>query len=161
MFLRIESLKEKKLIGKRLKTSFVDDKTVTLWQSFMPNRKEITNAISSNLYAMQVYESVHYFDNFNPQTPFEKWATLEVSDFNCVPDGMETFTLHSGLYAIFVHKGTVATAHLTFGYIFSTWLPNSDYALDNRPHFEILGEKYKNNDPSSEEEIWIPISLNV
>jgi hypothetical protein len=25
---------------------------------------------------------------------------------------------------------------------------------------EILREKYKNNDPTSEEEIWIPIQLN-
>jgi len=29
--------------------------------------------------------------------------------------------------------------------------------LDNRPHFEVLGEKYKNGDPESEEEIWIPV----
>ncbi len=36
-------------------------------------------------------------------------------------------------------------------------LPNSEYELENRPHFEVLGEKYKNNDPNSEEEIWIPI----
>jgi AraC family transcriptional regulator len=38
-------------------------------------------------------------------------------------------------------------------------LPNSAYALDDRAHFEVLGEKYKNNDPSSEEEIWIPIKV--
>jgi AraC family transcriptional regulator len=31
------------------------------------------------------------------------------------------------------------------------------YFLDDRPHFEILGDKYKNGDPDSEEEIWIPI----
>jgi AraC family transcriptional regulator len=36
---------------------------------------------------------------------------------------------------------------------------NSKYLLDNRPHFETLGEKYKNEDPSSEEEVWIPIKL--
>lgn len=29
------------------------------------------------------------------------------------------------------------------------WLPNSDYLLDDRPHFELLGDKYKNNDPNS------------
>jgi AraC family transcriptional regulator len=29
--------------------------------------------------------------------------------------------------------------------------------LDQRPHVEVMGEKYKNNDPDSEEEIWIPI----
>jgi AraC family transcriptional regulator len=42
-------------------------------------------------------------------------------------------------------------------YIFNTWLPQSNYQLAPRPHFEILGEKYKNNHPDSEEEIWIPI----
>ncbi|MGK2861531.1 MAG: GyrI-like domain-containing protein [Chitinophagaceae bacterium] len=48
-----------------------------------------------------------------------------------------------------------------FSYIFNTWLPPSGYDLDNRPHFEILGEKYKNDDPLSEEEIWIPIKQKV
>ncbi len=63
----------------------------------------------------------------------------------------------SGLYAVFIHKGDASTAPKTFEYIFGTWLPNSEYLLDNRPHFEILGEKYKNEDPNSEEEVWIPI----
>jgi AraC family transcriptional regulator len=38
-------------------------------------------------------------------------------------------------------------------------LPASEYVVDNRPHFEILGAQYKNNEPDSEEEIWIPIQL--
>jgi AraC family transcriptional regulator len=161
MFLRTETLQEKKLIGKRLKTSLSDDKTVILWQSFMPRRREIYNAVSANIYAMQVYDTPQYFDHFDPTTLFEKWATVEVTDFDSVPEGMETFTLPSGLYAVFLHKGTVAMAYLTFGYIFGTWLPQSAYALDDRPHFEILGEKYKNNDPNSEEEVWIPIKVKA
>jgi AraC family transcriptional regulator len=36
-------------------------------------------------------------------------------------------------------------------------VPASNYDLDDRPHFEILGDKYKNGDPNSEEDIWIPI----
>ncbi|MEN9524835.1 MAG: hypothetical protein RLZZ256_219, partial [Bacteroidota bacterium] len=31
------------------------------------------------------------------------------------------------------------------------------YLLDERPHVEVMGSKYKNNDPASEEDIWIPI----
>ncbi|WP_371811654.1 GyrI-like domain-containing protein [Flavobacterium sp. M31R6] len=41
--------------------------------------------------------------------------------------------------------------------MFRTWIPNSKYDLDHRPHFEILGAKYKKDDPNSEEEIWVPI----
>jgi AraC family transcriptional regulator len=123
----------------------------------MKHRKEITNNIGSDLYSMQVYDPSFDFNHFNPNAFFTKWAATEVSNFNNIPAGMETYTLAGGLYAVFIHRGDAGTAAKTFGYIFGTWLPASDYVLDQRPHFEILGEKYKNNDPGSEEEVWIPV----
>jgi AraC family transcriptional regulator len=74
-----------------------------------------------------------------------------------IPKEMEPYLLPEGLYAVFNYKGAASQGANMFRYIFGTWLPASDYLLDNRPHFEILGEKYKNEDPESEEEIWIPI----
>ena len=71
---------------------------------------------------------------------------------------METFIMTGGLSAVFDYKG-LNTDNAIFRYIFETWIPNSDYVLDNRPHFEVLGDKYRNNDPTSEEEIWIPVRL--
>lgn len=155
---RLETLAEKKLLGKRLAMSLSDNKTGELWRSFIPRRREIQTSIGAELYSMQVYDQ-SYFDNFNPNIVFEKWATVEVTDFDTVPDGMETFTLTGGLYAVFLQKGAANTGPETFQYIFGTWLPNSEYTLDNRPHFELLGDKYQNDDPGSEEEIWIPIKL--
>ncbi|TRX02715.1 GyrI-like domain-containing protein [Flavobacterium gawalongense] len=154
---RIETLAEKKLIGKRIQMSLANNKTRELWQRFMPRRKEIQNNIGFDLYSMQVYDAL-YFDNFNPNATFEKWAAIEVSHFNTVPNEMETFTLAGGRYAVFIHKGS-NTDNKTFRYIFETWLPDSEYILDHRPHFELLGAKYKKDDPNSEEEIWIPIKL--
>ena len=121
----------------------------------MPRRKEIKNAASKDLYSMQIYSPTH-FQNFSPDNEFEKWAAVEVSSFDSIPPDMESYTLVGGLYAVFLHKGS-STDTRTFQYIFGTWLPTSDFVLDNRPHFELLGEKYKNNDPTSEEEIWIPV----
>ena len=69
---------------------------------------------------------------------------------------METFDLPGGLYAVFDYKG-LSTDTAIFNYIFNSWLPASRFHLDDRPHFEILGDKYKNGLPDSEEEIWIPI----
>jgi len=65
--------------------------------------------------------------------------------------------LSSGLYAVFHYIGSSTGISIFHQNIFNVWLPSSDYLLDDRPHFEILGEKYKNNDPLSEEDIWIPI----
>lgn len=44
---------------------------------------------------------------------------------------MKSFILKLGMYAVF--------------------------EVDERPRFEVLGKKYRNNDETSEEEIWIPI----
>ena len=153
---RIEILFEKKLVGKRMDMTFSDNKTFELWNAFMPKKKEIQNCIGTDLYSIQIYDPL-FFENFNPDNEFEKWATIEVSNFEAVPDEMESFILKNGHYAVFLYRGAASAAASTFQYILGTWLPNSLYSLDDRPHFEILGEKYKNEDPTSEEEIWIPI----
>ena len=156
---RIEQLSAKKLIGKRKTMSFANNTTFDLWRSFMSMRKEIINTVSTNLYSVQIYPD-NYFENFSPNNEFEKWATVEVSDFENVPDEKDTFELQGGSYAVFIYKGS-STNNSIFEYIFTNWLPNSEYRLDNRPHFEVLGEKYQNDDPNSEEEIWIPIKPKV
>ncbi len=155
---RIETLAEKKLIGKHVKMSIANNRVASLWQGFMPRRHEIKNKVNSDLISMQVYGPAFDFKNFDVTAEFEKWSTVEVPDFDTVPNEMETFILPGGLYAVFFYKG-LNTDPKIFEYIYGTWLPASNYVLDNRPHFEILGEKYKNNDPNSEEEIWIPIQL--
>jgi len=152
---RIETLNEKKLVGKRLTMSLSNNKTGELWRNFMPRRKEITNNLTNDFISMAIYKPSHFSD-FKHTNEFEKWATVEVTDFENVPNEMETFTLTAGLYAVFDYKGS-STNNSIFQYIFGVWLPNSVYLLDDRPHFEVLGDKYKNADLDSEEEIWIPI----
>ncbi len=156
----IKTFSEKKLVGKRMVMTFARNSTGELWKSFMQSRKEIPNNIGSDLYSIQIYPP-GFFEMYDKNLEFEKWATMEVSDFTVLPDGMESFVLPSGLYAVFDYQGLPTEAGPTFQYILRTWIPNSDYDLDDRPHFEILGERYKKDDPSSEEEIWIPIRPKV
>jgi AraC family transcriptional regulator len=157
---RIETVQEKKFAGKHLSMSFAENKTSELWKSFMPWRKEIKNNIGQELYSIEIYVP-HFFDNFNPQREFEKWAAIEVTDFDSVPAEMETFNSPSGLYAIFHYKGEADKGAETYRYILATWLPRSDFIIDDRPHFAVMGEKYKNKDHDSEEELWIPIKKRL
>lgn len=155
---RIEKTSERKLIGKKVEMTYANNQTMELWKAFMPRRNVIKNRLNEDLISMQVYNEAFSFSNFDVNAPFEKWAAAEVSSFDNIPDEMECFTLVAGLYAVFEYKG-LSTDTSIFQYIFGVWLPASNYVLDQRPHFEILGSKYKNNDPESEEEIWIPIKL--
>ncbi|MCB0430071.1 MAG: GyrI-like domain-containing protein [Flavobacteriales bacterium] len=153
---RIETLKEKKLVGMHIRMSLADNQTFALWSGFGPRRREV-KALNTDLFSLQVFPLSYDFHRFDPQASFEKWAAAEVASFDDVPEGMDTLVLPEGLYAVFIHKGPASEGERTFRYIFHTWLPSSGYMLDNRPHFELLGAKYKNNEPDSEEEVWIPI----
>ncbi len=153
---RIETIKEKKLIGKCMTMSYANYTIGQLWASFIPRKKEIINNLTKDLISLVVYSPTH-FQDFKPTNQFERWATVEVADFDQVPTEMESFVLSSGLYAVFQYKGLSTDISRFYQNIFTVWLPSSTYELDNRPHIEVLGDKYKNNDPDSEEEIWIPI----
>ena len=154
---RIETLSTTKLIGKKLNTSFANDKTVELWRSFSPRKKEIKNPLNDDLYSVEIYPSTTFFENFDPTREFEKWAAIAVSDFDEIPEGMETLTLAEGMYAVFLYKGKPSEAMETFRYIYAEWLPNSQYVMDDRPYFALMGAKYKGEHPDSEEEFWVPI----
>ncbi len=152
---RIVRLKAKKLVGQQLTMSLINNLTGVLWTNFRFKTAKVQNRIGVDFISMQIY-SKDYFETFIPQREFQKWATVEVSSFDNLPEGMEAFTLNEGAYAVFDYKGSSADPTV-FQYIYNEWLPNSEYELDDRPHFEVLGKKYKNNDPTSEGKIWIPI----
>lgn len=149
---RVEVIESKKLIGFSLSTSFRDDKTAILWQKFMIRRNEISNRISDRLFSLQIYP-----ENFTPNQSFTKYALAEVFDFDNIPNDFETFNLESGKYLVFSYRGKAENGPELFGYIFNTFIPENNFELDERPHFEIFGEDYNPKNDAAEEEIWIPI----
>jgi AraC family transcriptional regulator len=124
----------------------------------MPRRNEITGRLGTELYSIEQYPT-EFFNSFKPNVPFLKWAAVEISSDALIPDGMSTLDSPEGLYAVFIHRGTASEGPKTYNYIFNEWIPSYGYQVDDRPHFAVMGEKYKNDDPESEEEIWIPVSV--
>jgi AraC family transcriptional regulator len=154
----IKTIEDKKLVGISLHTSLADDKTGILWKRFMSRKKEITNAKSDDLFSVQVYDEGFMEGQFNSQSVFEKWAAVEVEDYSQIQEGLQGLKLPGGLFAVFIHEGTSREFARTAQFIFGEWIPASEYSLDNRPHFEVMGKDYKGHEnPDSKEEIWIPI----
>lgn len=129
-----------------------------VWQRFMPRRKEINNSIGNDLYSIQVF-GADYWMQFDPTISFDKWVGVAVLNTDVIPHDMETLLIPAGLFAVFTFVGDESKAPAFFEQIYAHWLPNSIYDLDDRPHFEILGEKYKRFDPTSEETVWIPLKI--
>lgn len=138
--------------------SFAHNTTPQLWGSLMPRLKEIPHRVGAERFSLQNYTD-GFFEDFNPMATFEKWAAVPVTSFDNIAEGMQAYTIPAGKYAVFHYKGNPGNAAQVFRYILSEWLPQSGYRLDARPHFEILGNAYKNGADDSEEDIYIPVSL--
>ena len=145
-----------RLAGFKAKMSLAADQTVPLWKSFMPGRKQIPGVVSEELYSVRIYPA-DYFAVLNPGREFEKWAAAPVDPHMAIPKPWELLQIPTGLYAVFHYRG-LNTDPSIYRYIYGSWLPASGYVPDVRPHFEILGARYRNNDPQSEEDIWIPVT---
>ncbi len=155
---KIVTIEDKKLIGARIQCSLQNDKTGALWQQFMPKRKEIKNRPNNDYISVQNFNGVLDLENFSEETEFERWAAVEVSVAEDIPEGLEELSIKGGKYAVFIHHGLSSEFQKTKKFIFEMWLPNSTFQLDDRVHFEVMGEKYFGpSDANSEEEIWIPI----
>lgn len=153
---RFETIGPELIAGRCAIMSLQNFRNYELWRYFMTTRQGIPDTIGNNLYSVQVYPP-DYFTKFDPAKEFEKWAAVPVSTFDNLPAEYARMTLPGGLYAVFTHKGPASAGTRTLAFIFNEWLPSSGYILDDRPHFELMDHRYKNESPDSEEEMWVPV----
>lgn len=156
MYLKIEKLASFTLVGRSREMTMASNTTSVLWSDFMRTKTRLEIDTGNELYSLQFYPQL-YFDSFDVNSVFTKWAGYRKELNSNTPEGFKELVVPGGLYAVFLHKGLASDFPKTFMYIFDEWLPNSEFEIDDRPHFELLGEKYANNDRNSEEEVWIPI----
>lgn len=151
---RIEQINEFLIIGEKTETSIQNDNTFHLWNQFIPKIKTIPNRKGDYFVSMQLYDP-DFFHIFTPDRKYEKWAAVEVHDLHPAHSHFHQFTIPGGFYAVFTRDGSLESRQV-FYHMYTVWLKNSCYELDNRPHFEILDKDYKVNE-NEKEEVFIPI----
>jgi len=137
--------------------SLKENQTRVLWSNFQKKLKPILGTKKVDFYSVEKYESLSYFFSFNPDSTFEKWASIKKGIAPSLEKELDELKIENGMYAVFNYKGHPSAVEQVYTYILVEWLPNSKYRLDNRPHLAKMGEKYQNDSIYSEEEIWIPV----
>mgnify|MGYP000026461738 CR=1 FL=1 len=155
---RVIESPEMYIVGMKANLSFetISEGTGKLARQFMPRLKEVKNRVDNNTLSLQNHDNFDY-KVLPPTKTFEKWIGVEVTNLNDVPDGMETLTIKPGNYLVIDFKGSIQEFIKNWHYLHSQWLPNSEYELDNRPHFEKLSPSYSPMNAVNEEEIWVPV----
>jgi AraC family transcriptional regulator len=86
---------------------------------------------------------------------FDYIAGFEVSSAEAVPEGMVSFEVPGGKYAVFTT--TLPKIGETFHNAYDAWLPQASYQPAGGPEFELYDERFDPQDPNSTFELYIPI----
>ena len=152
----IKETKASYFAGQSLTMSLINDRTSELFRSFMPNRNNYQSIDKGVIvYDIRVYPK-DYYEPFNPSSEYTKWAAIRIDKDKFQENPKENISIESGLYAQFTILGNEAPPDL-FQYIFSTWLPQSLYQLDDRAHFDMLWPDLDQRGAVSKQVICIPI----
>ncbi len=154
---RIEWLESKILAGFARMMTFDQHQPALLWQQLMPRISGFTGRRGKQLYSAEVYENGYFSRPFDPKTPFEKWAAVEFSSAENIPEDLKILIIPAGKYALFTFQGDTAGAGGFYANIYRQWLPENGLIVDDRPHFAVMDEQYNRHSPDSSEEIWIPV----
>jgi len=92
-----------------------------------------------------------------PEGGFEYVAGLPVTAVEDLPEGFVVRHVPEHTYAVFAHKGDLASLGATYAYIYENWLPQSGYQLADRIDFEYYNEDFKDFAPDSVFYIYVPI----
>jgi AraC family transcriptional regulator len=110
----------------------------------MPRRKEVLNTWHGLL--LDAIVQSYFYDN---SMQFEYWTAIAVTDFEMIPDGMASFKI-SGLLLFYYREAMQMLLRLN---IFCYLVTEFRVCFRSSASFEILGDKYINDHPDSEEEI--------
>lgn len=157
---RFEILPVRTLVGLSDRMSIAKDGTPALWQKAMPLFPSVPNRIGTDLFSVEVYDDLSFFEQFDPTREFQKWAAVLVGDPSNIPDGFDVLAIPDGEYAVFPFKGSAKEAPAAYQFIYNIWLKESESILEDRPHFAVMSAAYRPDDPNAEEEIWVPVKRN-
>ncbi len=147
------------LVGLRGKSSLSKNNLPDLWKVFRSRVEEIQNRKAGvNGYGVCEVDPQFDLNQFDENTESSHFIGAEVVSVADVPEGMSLKTLSGGKYAVFTHKGKLNTLHMTYDYIWGTWVLCSGYEIDLRDDFEFYDERFLGPDSDlSEFDIYIPV----
>jgi AraC family transcriptional regulator len=119
-----------------------------LWQRFDPYLGHLPGQVSRVTYGLCLPSG--------EPSRFDYLCGVEVSDASCLPADIQPFTLGKQKYAVFAHRGYLATLRSTWDHIWKQWVPNSGLRIGKGARIEKYSETFCNTKPGGLE-IWIPL----
>jgi len=95
--------------------------------------------------------------NYDDEGGYDYLAGVEVRGRGDLPAGFTTIALPAQRYAVFTHKGHVATIAATFKHAWGEWLPSSGEKAADAPMLERYDARFDPMTGAGEMEVWLPL----
>ncbi len=122
-----------------------------LWDRFLARSGEIGGAVPG------VHFGVCEGDCAAGRPGFHYTAGCEVRGSDPVPAGMAEVRVPAGRYAVFLHRGPIATFGQTLAFVWKEGIPAAGLRPTGAPDFEFYDDRFRGNEPDSVLEVWIPV----
>jgi AraC family transcriptional regulator len=119
------------------------------WQRFTPFLGSIPRQAAAATYGV-VY-------NFDAEGNFDYLCGVEVATASNLPNGLTSMRVPGGRYAVFTHRGHIASIRAVCSTIWKQWFPESDHLAVEAPTLERYGPEFNPVTGLGGFEIWIPI----
>jgi AraC family transcriptional regulator len=119
-----------------------------LWDRFIPRENEIQHRSDPHV----GYGIMGRYDQAT--NTFDYLAGVPVTKTDDIPDGMETWELPAGKYAVFTT--CLKTLHRDMDTIYGQWFPNSGYQHADTPDFELYDGDFRGGD---EDPVYVYIAI--
>ena len=137
------------VVGMKYRGKNENNEIPQMWQELGPRAEEIKDMVGPQV----AYGISANMDMVTGE--FDYTAGFEVSSAEAMPEGMVSFEVPGGKYAVFTT--TLPKISETFHNAYGTWLPQAGYAPKGGPEFELYDERFDPRDPSSTFDLYIPI----
>lgn len=155
---RIVELDKIFVAGIRGETSTLHNILPELWNSLLEICSQIPASSDARRFGICETDRTEVSISKDGNVTFSEIVGIEVDSFGCLPKGVDVKIIPGGRYAVFTHKGTVATLLKTYDYIWGSWVLFTKEKLDEREDFEIYDKRFLGADNvDSQIDIYIPV----
>lgn len=129
-----------------------------LWNNLLKKTGKIPDSSKVRRFGICETDRINTRISRDGNVVFTELVGIEVKDFQNVPQGLDIKVIPGGRYAVFTHKGTVATLRKTYDYIWGSWALFTRETPDEREDFEIYDERFLGADhEDSQIDIYVPV----
>ncbi len=154
---KIVELEPMTILGMEIRTKDSETAIPQLWEKFIAHFDKIRNSVIKDRSWGVSYDIVVSDDYIE----FTYLAGCEVAATDTIPEGYIIREIPAHKYAMFIHTGPVENIGETYDFIWSKWLPTSQYEYDPSNDMELYDERFNPTSPNSQVILYTPVKDKI